>query len=417
MKVNVEEVERKIEETEVPKVNKVALAYSGGLDSSLCLKLLRDKYKVEETIAVTVDVGQGEKEMEIGREKAKLFNLKPIEIDARDEFTEEWMAKAIRANSDYLGYPVSTSMTRQLIARKVAEVALEKGCDAIMEGSTGKGNDQYRMHNVFKLFAPQLTILVPVRDFDLTRQEEEAICCKWGIPITESLSGGDDKTMWCRSIASGAIDLNQEIPKEVWMWYVPPEDAPDEATVLELEFKEGIPIAIDGQKMSLSRLVPYLNEVGGRNAIGKIDMFEDGIIGLKSRELYEAPAASIILKVHRDLEQFCLPKEEIQFKKGVDQRWAYLVYHGAWFHPLREDLDAFIESSQKAVEGKVKVKLYKGNIDIIWRESLVSLFSSELRSLKSKGFNQQDSGPATKIHGLQYEILGKRRSAKIEERP
>ncbi len=406
--MDVKAVERRIEETPTPEVKKVALAYSGGLDSSLCLKLLRDKYKAKETIPVTVDVGQGEEEIKIGREKAKLFNLEPVMVDVREEFTERWMAKAIQANSDYLGYPVSTSMTRQLIARKVAEVALERGCDAIMEGSTGKGNDQYRMHNVFKLFAPDLTILVPVRDFDLSRGEEEALCKKWGIPLTEVISGGDDKTMWCRSIASGAIDLNQEIPKEVWMWYVVPEDAPDEATILELEFENGIPTAIDGKKMPLSELVPYLNEAGGKNSIGKIDMFEDGIIGLKSRELYEAPAATIILKVHRDLEQLCMPKEEIQFKKQVEQRWAYVVYHGDWYHPLREDLDAFIEKSQGVVNGRVKVKLYKGTVDIISRESSTGLFSSELRSLKSKGFNQQDSGPATKIHGLQYEILGKR---------
>ena len=407
--MDVKAIEKKIADTPVPKVKKVALAYSGGLDSSLCIKLLQDKYKVEEIILITVDVGQGEEEIKIGNDKAEALGRKPILIDARKEFTEEWMAKAIQANSDYLGYPVSTSMTRQLIARKVAEMAVENGCDALMEGSTGKGNDQYRMHNVFTLFAPGLKILVPVRDFDLTRPEEEELSKAWGIALTEALSGGDDKTMWCRSIASGAIDLNQEIPKEVWMWYVPPEDAPDKPETVEIEFRRGIPVAVDGKKIPLAELIPHLNVVGGRNGIGKLDLFEDGMIALKSRELYEAPAATIVLKVHRDLEQFCLTKDEIQFKKGVDARWAYMVYHGAWFHPLKDALDGFIERTQDAVNGKITVKLYKGNVDIVHRESDTALFSSELRSLKSKGFDQRDSGPATKIHGLQYELLAKRK--------
>lgn len=407
--MDVKAIEKKIADTPVPKVKKVALAYSGGLDSSLCIKLLQDKYKAEEIILITVDVGQGEEEIKIGNDKANALGREPILIDARKEFTEEWMAKAIQANSDYLGYPVSTSMTRQLIARKVAEMAVEKGCDALMEGSTGKGNDQYRMHNVFTLFAPGLKILVPVRDFDLTRPEEEELSKAWGIALTEALSGGDDKTMWCRSIASGAIDLNQEIPKEVWMWYVPPEDAPDKPEIVEIEFRGGIPVAVDGKKMPLAELIPHLNVVGGRNGIGKLDLFEDGMIALKSRELYEAPAATIILKVHRDLEQFCLTKDEIQFKKNVDTRWSYMVYHGAWFHPLKDALDGFVERTQDMVNGKIKVKLYKGNVDIVHRQSDTALFSSELRSLKSKGFDQRDSGPATKIHGLQYELLAKRK--------
>ena len=409
MGIDVAAVEKRIEETPVPKVKKVALAYSGGLDSALCLQLLRDKYKVKEVVAVTVDVGQGEAEIEMSRKKAEAFGIEPVMVDVREEFTEQWMARAIRANSDYLGYPVSTSMTRQLIARKVAEVALERGCDALMEGSTGKGNDQYRMHNVFQIFAPGLEVLVPVRDFDLTRQEEEELSKKWKISLTEDIRGGDDKTMWCRSIASGAIDLNQKIPDSVWMWLVPPEKAPDKATVVELEFEKGIPVALDGKKMPLSELVPKLNEIAGANGIGLIDMFEDGIIGLKSRELYEAPAAQVILKVHRDLEQFCLTKEEIQFKKGVDARWAYLVYHGCWYHPLKEALDSFVETTQQVVNGRERVKLYKGSMEIVSRESDTGLFSSELRSLKSKGFDQRDSGPATKIQGLQFELLGKRR--------
>jgi len=313
------------------------------------------------------------------------------------------------ANSDYMGYPVSTSMTRQLIARKVAEKAVELGADALVEGSTGKGNDQYRMHNVFTMFAPGRKIIVPVRDFDLTRSEEEALCRAWGIPVTETIAGGDDKTMWCRSIASGAIDLNMEIPDEVWMWYVPPEKAPDEPRVVELVYEKGIPVAMDGKQMPLKELVPALNEIAGAHGVGKIDIFEEGIMNLKSRELYEAPAATVILKTHRDLEQMCLTKDELLFKKGVEQRWAYMVYHGEWFHPLREALDAFIAKTQEMVKGTVRVRLFKGNVDIIYRDSPTSLFSPEIRSIKAGGFDQRTCADAAKIRGLIFEILAKRR--------
>ncbi|MCC6446358.1 MAG: argininosuccinate synthase [Armatimonadetes bacterium] len=406
--MSVQEIEAKIMNTPVPKVKKVAVAYSGGLDSALCVELLRRRYGVNEIVAVTVDVGQGEEEIKMSTDKAKALNLDVIFIDARDEFTEDWMARAIRANSDYNGYPVATSMTRQLIAQKVAKIALETGCDGIMEGSSGKGNDQYRMHNVFKLFAPALEVLVPVRDFDLTRMEEEDISKAWGIPITETIRGGDDKTMWCRSIASGAIDLNMEIPSEVWMWYVPPEEAADKAETVQITFEGGIPVALDGQRMPLKEIVPALNALGGKHGIGKIDIFEDGIMDLKSRELYEAPGAHIILKVHRDLEQWCLTKDEIQFKKGIDQRWAYMVYHGEWFHPLKSALDAFVSQTQGVVNGTDTVKLYRGTADIIHRESSSGLFSPELRSIKSTGFNQQICANASKIRGLPYEVLAKR---------
>ena len=254
---------KKVEETEVPEVNIAALAYSGGLDSSLCVELLRRKYKAKKIIPIMVDVGQGEEEIKTGLDKAKVLKVEPILIDAKDEFTEEWMAKAIMANSDYMGYPVSTSMTRQLIARKVAEKAVELGCDAILEGSSGKGNDQYRMHNVFTLFAPGLEVLVPVRDFDLTRGEEELLCKAWGVPVTETLPGGDDKTMWCRSIASGAVDLNQELPEEIWMWLVAPEEAKDQPTIVEIEFSEGIPVSLNGKELPLAELILQLNVIGG----------------------------------------------------------------------------------------------------------------------------------------------------------
>ena len=402
---------KKVEATPVPEVKKVAIAYSGGLDSSLSVELLRRIYKAEEIVAITCDVGQGKEEIREGRRKAKILKIKSIEIDATEEFTEQWLAKAIRANSDYNGYPASTSMTRQLIARIVVTKAVEMGCDAVLEGSTGKGNDQYRMHNVFKIFAPDITILVPVRDFDLTRGEEEALCRHWNVPVTENITGGDDKTMWCRSIASGAIDLNQPLPDDIWMWLVPPAKASAKGETVKIEFERGIPTKLNGRAMPLGKLVPKLNTIAGRNGVGKIDMFEDGIMDLKSREIYEAPAAHVILKLHRDLEQQCLTKEEVQFKKMIDAKWAYMTYHGEWYHPLHRSLDAYVDSTQDFVNGTYKVKLYKGNIDIVERYSDSSLFSPEIRSIKSRGFDQRWCSNAAKIRGLPFEIVGRRANA------
>jgi argininosuccinate synthase len=408
--MDVKEIEAKVMATPVPEVERVALAYSGGLDSSLCIELLRRRYNVkdENIIPITCDVGQGAEEIDTGNAKAAQLGFKPIMIDLTDEFTGNWLAKAIRANSDYEGYPVSTSMTRQLVAREVAQKAVELGCDALMEGSTGKGNDQYRMHNVFKMFAPDCAVLVPVRDFDLLRAEERALCEVWGVPVDEQIEGGDDKTMWCRSIASGAIGLDQELPDDIWMWLVPPAKAPDKTEEVSLAFTEGIPTALNGNDLPLGELVPELNHLAGRNGIGRIDMFEDGIMDLKSREIYEAPAAHVILKIHRDLEQFCLTKDELEFKAIVDRKWAYLVYHGMWFTPLKKELDAFILQASKFMNGTYTVALYKGNIEITRRESPSGLFSPEIRSIKSSGFSQQMAKDAATIRGLPFQILARR---------
>ena len=402
----------KLESVSVPQVKKIALAYSGGLDSALCVVLAREKYGAEELVPIMVDIGQGQEEIDAGLAKAKQLNIEPIILDVKDEFSEQWVKKAILANSDYNGYPVSTSMTRQLNAAVVAQRAVEMGCDALMEGSTGKGNDQYRMHNVFTLFAPELQVLVPVRDFDLTRTEEMALCEHFGVPVTEIIVGGDDKTMWCRSIASGGIGLETELPDHVWLWLTPPYKAPDQPTTITLTFEQGVPVAVNGQRLPLKELIPLLNELGGKNGIGKLDLWEDGIMDLKSREIYEAPAATIILKLHRDLEGWCLTKDEIVFKKLVDQRWASLVYHGEWYQPLRADLDAFIAQTQKVVNGEYTVNLYKGNVDIVKRQSDSGLFMPELRAIQSASFNQQLCGPAAQIRGLPYEVLAKR-NAKI----
>jgi argininosuccinate synthase len=398
----------KIENTPVKSARKVALAYSGGLDSTLCAALAKEKYHVQELFPITVDVGQGDDEMQAALDKAKILGLTPIVIDAKEEFATQWLAKAIQANSSYEGYPVSTSMTRQLIAKKIALKAVELGCDAIMEGSSGKGNDQYRMHNVFKLFAPQLNVLVPVRDFDLTRGEEEEISKELGIPLTEVMQGGDDKTMWCRSLASGAVGLNQAIPEHAWLWWHAPGKTLNQPTHVSVTFEQGVPVALDGAALPLPAIVQQLNVIAGQHGIGKIDIFEDGIMGLKSRELYEAPAATVLLKLHHDLEQFTLTKEELDLKALIDQKWATLVYHGAWFSPLKAALDAFIATTQQQASGTIEADLFQGAVDITARQSNHSLFFPEIRGLQSRSFNQQLCGPAAQIAGLPWEVLAKR---------
>ena len=399
---------QKVAAVDVPQGKHIALAYSGGLDSTLCVKLSQLKYHARSLTAITVDVGQGEDEIQQSTARAMQLGISPLIIDAKQEFTEQWLSKAIQANSDYNGYPVSTSMTRQLIAAKVAQKGLEIGCDALMEGSSGKGNDQYRMHNVFSLFAPGTPIFVPVRDFDLTRGEEQLLMEHYGVPIEEVITGGDDKTMWCRSIASGGIDLTTELPDSIWMWLTPPFKSPDQPTTLTLSWQNGLPVALNGTALPLDAIIEQLNITGGANGIGKIDIFEDGIMGLKSREIYEAPAATILLKLHRDLEQYCLTKEEIQWKHQLDAQWAKMVYHGEWFHPLKDAIDAFIATTQKAVNGEYVVELYKGNIDIRERSSSSGLFFPDVRSIKSASFNQKECAAAAHIRGIPYELIARR---------
>ena len=399
---------QKVAAVDVPQGKHIALAYSGGLDSTLCVKLSQLKYHARSLTAITVDVGQGEDEIQQSTARAMQLGISPLIIDAKQEFTEQWLSKAIQANSDYNGYPVSTSMTRQLIAARVAQKGLEIGCDALMEGSSGKGNDQYRMHNVFSLFAPGTPIFVPVRDFDLTRGEEQLLMEHYGVPVEEVITGGDDKTMWCRSIASGGIDLTTELPDSIWMWLTPPFKSPDQPTTLTLSWQNGLPVALNGTALPLDAIIEQLNITGGANGIGKIDIFEDGIMGLKSREIYEAPAATILLKLHRDLEQYCLTKEEIQWKRQLDAQWAKMVYHGEWFHPLKDAIDAFIATTQKAVNGEYVVELYKGNIDIRERSSSSGLFFPDVRSIKSASFNQKECAAAAHIRGIPYELIARR---------
>src|SRR5947199_1160870 len=256
---------QKVAAVDVPQGKHIALAYSGGLDSTLCVKLSQLKYHARSLTAITVDVGQGEDEIQQSTARAMQLGISPLIIDAKQEFTEQWLSKAIQANSDYNGYPVSTSMTRKLIAAKVAQKGLDIGCDALMEGSSGKGNDQYRMHNVFSLFAPGLSVFVPVRDFDLTRGEEQLLMEHYGVPVEEVIAGGDDKTMWCCSIASGGIGLDTELPDSIWLWLTPPAQTPDKPTTLQLHWQNGLPDTLHETRLPLDQIIEQLNTIGGAN--------------------------------------------------------------------------------------------------------------------------------------------------------
>lgn len=382
-------------------------AFSGGLDSTLVLIFLREKYGFDKIVPVLVDVGQGEEEIQIAFERAKILGIEPVFIDAKDEFVREWIFRCIKANGSYQGYPVGTSMTRVLIATKCVEVARKVGATAIAHGCTGKGNDQFRIETTVSYLAPDIRNIAPIREFNLMRAEEEEILKNYGItPKRRRGKLGGDINMWSHSMGSGQVeDLVSQYPED-YLWTVSPEEAPDKPRELNITFEGGVPICVDGIEDPVEMIL-YLNKVGGENGVGRIDILEDGMMGLKSRELYEAPAATILLKVHGDLEQLTLTKEQLQLKRYIDKLWAEIVYHGMWVHPLRKDLDAFIDSTQVHVNGTYRVKLYKGNIEIVERQSKSSLFSPEMRSVKRAGFDQRDATGAIRIHTVPYQLLGR----------
>ncbi|MCQ8898531.1 MAG: argininosuccinate synthase [Hadesarchaea archaeon] len=387
---------------------KVALAYSGGLDSTLLIALLRERYGYEEVIPVMVDVGQGKEEIELGFERAEKLGAKVRFIDAKREFVTEYIHRCIKANGSYEGYPVGTSMSRVLIATKVAEVAKKEGAEAVAHGCTGKGNDQFRVESVFRYYLPNIRIVAPVRELNLTRAEEEEMLRQRGVePKRPKGKLGGDVNMWSHSMGSGQVeDLVSQFPED-YLWITPPEKAPDRPTVVSITYERGVPVEVDGIRDPVE-MIFYLNEVGGKNGVGIIDILEDGMLGLKSRELYEAPAATILLYTHADLEHLTLTKEQLRVKREIDRLWADMVYHASWLHPLKKDLDAFIDSTQRAVNGTVRVQLYKGSMRIVGRESPSSLFLPQLRSVKQKGLDQREAEGMVRLFTLPYQIFGER---------
>jgi argininosuccinate synthase len=296
-------------------------------------------------------------------------------------------------------------MSRVLIASKVAEVAKKEKAEAVAHGCTGKGNDQFRMENTFRYYVPGIRIVAPVRELNLSRPKEEEILRQHGIqPEKRRGTLGGDVNMWSHSIGSGQVeDLKSQYLRD-YIWAVPPESAPDQPTEMTIKYEAGVPTELNGIHDPV-KMILELNRFGGANGIGRIDMIEDGILGLKSRELYEAPAATILLAIHGDLEGLTLTKEQRRLKRELDRLWADMVYHAMWLHPLRHDIDAFVDSTQQNVSGMIRFKMYKGALEIVERKSDRSLFAPELRSVKKGGFDQREATGAVKLSGLQYQLF------------
>ena len=385
---------------------KCVLAYSGGLDTSVCLKWLQDKKGVE-VIAVSVDVGE-ERDYEGIRKKAEQVGaLKAIVVDAKEEFVEGFISRAIKANLLYEGrYPAFTALARPLLARKQVEIAKAEGAEFLAHGCTGQGNDQVRFEVTYSVFAPEMKVIAPVREweFGTDRAAEMDYAREHGIPVpvTKASPYSTDTNLWGHSIECGPVEIASEKPPEdAWSWTVNPADAPDEPETILIEFEAGVPVGLDGKRMSGVELVQDLNARGGRHGIGRVDMMENRLVGIKSRELYETPAATVILAAHRDLEAMTLDRETAHFKPYLELKYAELVYYGLWYTPLRNAIDAFIDETQRTVTGCVTVELYKGSATPVARESPYSLYDLKLATYEAGGrFDQAASAGFIKIFGL-----------------
>lgn len=391
---------------------RVALAYSGGLDTTVCIKLLQEKWNAE-VITVCVDVGQNPRDLQQAEERAeKLGVVKHVYIDAKDEFIEKYVFQSVKANGNYEGYPLSTALARYPIAAKVVEVAKKEGADALAHGCTGKGNDQFRFDITFSLLAPELKIIAPIRELNLDRQKEieYAIKNKIPVPVKKKKPYSIDENLWGRSIEGGILENPAEPPPdEIYALTVSPEKVKKKRRIIFVNFESGVPVGLNDKKMKGIELVNTLNKLAGSYGIGRIELIEDRILGLKARENYEAPAATVILQAHKALEQFVLTKQELFFKQTVDQLWSDLVYSGFWFDPLKQDLDAFIDKTQERVTGKVKVELNPGFSKVVGRESPYSLYEEELVSFEKFGFDQREAASVIKFFSLQSVIAGRRR--------
>jgi len=382
-------------------MKKVVLAFSGGLDTSVCIKLLEENYDME-VITACVDVGQPEEEIERPASAADNIGvLKHYTIDAKDEFAEDFIFKAIKANALYEGYPLSTALARPLIAMKIVELAKKEGADAIAHGCTGKGNDQFRFEAIIRSKS-NIDVIAPIRDLNLTRTEEVEYAKGHSIPLPSDKLYSIDENLWGRSIEGDILeDPMVETPEEAFEWTNSTVDAPDDAQVLEIKFENGVPIALDNESMGALDIIGKCNEIAGKHGIGRIDIIEDRIIGLKSRENYEVPGAILLITAHKALEQLTLSRSELKFAAYVSEAYSELVYDGLWHDPLREDLDAAIDNMQRRVTGTVKVKLHKGNLRILGRESPYSLYREEAVSFEDKGIDQREMTGMVKNYGMQ----------------
>ncbi len=383
------------------------LAYSGGLDTSVMIKWLQEKYDAE-VITATINVGQPEDLAKIEEKANKLKVLKHYSIDAREEFASEYIFSAIKANALYEGkYPISTTLSRPLIVKKMVEIAEKEGATALAHGCTGKGNDQVRFDISIGSLAPDLSIIAPVREWNMTRDEEIEYAKANGIAVsTAAKKYSIDQSIWGRSIECGALeDASKEPPEDAFEWTTSPKDAPDKHEYVTIKFKTGVPVALNNKTMKPVSLIEKLNKTAGKHGVGRIDHIEDRMVGIKSREIYECPAAAVLLEAHKDLEKMVLTRHEVLFKQQIDAQWTFLAYAGLWCDPLREDLEAFINKSQENVTGEVCLKLYKGGLQVVGRSSPMSLYDQNLVNYNIKtGFNQSYSKGFIELWGLQTKM-------------
>ena len=405
----------------VTQVNKVVLAFSGGLDTSVILKWLQDTYQCE-IVTFTADIGQGE-EVEPARAKAKQLGVKEIFIDdLREEFVRDFVFPMFRANTVYEGeYLLGTSIARPLIAKRQIEIARKTGADAVSHGATGKGNDQVRFELGYYALQPDIRVIAPWREWDLTSREKLLKYAEQhGIPVEMKKKGGSPYSMDANLLHisyEGRIleDPAQEPEESMWRWSVSPEKAPDEAEYLDLEFKQGDIIALNGKKLSPARVLAKLNQLGGKHGIGRLDLVENRYVGKKSRGCYETRGGTIMLRAHRAIESITLDREVAHLKDELMPRYATLIYNGYWWSPERRMMQTMIDASQAHVNGWVRVKLYKGNVIVVGRDSKTdSLFDPRIATFEEdKGaYNQADAAGFIKLNALRMRIAANLKNRK-----
>ncbi len=383
---------------------KVVLAYSGGLDTSVAIRWLKENYGFE-VVALTVDVGN-ERDFTAIKEKAlKVGAVKAVVIDVKEQFVNNFIFPALKADALYEGqYPLATALSRPLIGKLMVDVAYDEGAVAVAHGCTGKGNDQVRIEVSVNALAPELKIIAPAREWGMTREETIQYAERYGIPVPVTVASpySTDENLWGRSIECGVLeDPWVEPPEDAFAWTKSPKETPDAPGYVEIEFEQGAPVAIDGKKMSGVMLVQTLNEMAGNYGVGRIDHLENRLVGIKSREIYEAPAAMVLLQAHQALQAMTLSKEQLRFKQKVAVEYADLVYNGLWFTSLHEDLAAYIQSSQRHVTGTVRLKLFKGSCSVVGRKSPYSLYSYGLATYdKGDVFDQSAAAGFIQIWGL-----------------
>jgi argininosuccinate synthase len=384
-----------------PAMNKVVLAFSGGLDTSVCVKYLQKNHNLD-VITITVDVGQDDDFREIEKISSSLGSIDHVYVDAKEEFVNEYVVPAIKSNALYQqNYPLATAIARPLIAKKSVEIAKKYNATSIAHGCTGKGNDQIRFDVTIKSLDPNLSIIAPIRDLNLSRDKEIDFAKENGIKISEiSKKYSIDKNLWGRSIEGGILEDLANEPLEDAFEYVKFNN--NSVGNIELGFEKGIPVSLDGKMEKLPYLINKLNEIAGSFGIGVIDHIEDRVIGIKSREVYEAPAALILINAHKDLEKLTLTNHELRFKAIVEEQWSWLAYSGLWLDPLLSDLNQFIEKTQERVTGKIKIKMHNGYYRVIGRDSKFSLYNNNISTyLSNSTFDQTMAKGFVELWGLQ----------------